>query len=91
MTKRYGTKRKPRVVNIGELDETVQGGDWASCPRSATQPNCQCSQSAWHRSASGRAYVEANSLAVLEHENDAAAFERLLDVAQRPIVRNSVA
>lgn len=29
MTKRYGTKRKPRVVNIGELDEAVQEGDWA--------------------------------------------------------------
>lgn len=32
MTKRYGTKRKPRVVNIGELDEAVQGIDWAFLP-----------------------------------------------------------
>lgn len=32
--------------------------------------------------------MEANSLAVLEHENDAAAFERLLDITQRPIVRD---
>lgn len=32
MTKRYGTKRKPRVVNIGDLDEAVQGLDWAFLP-----------------------------------------------------------
>jgi hypothetical protein len=28
MTGRYGTKRKPRVVNIAELDEAVQGASW---------------------------------------------------------------
>ncbi len=32
MTKRYGTKRKPRVINIGELDEAVQGIGWAFLP-----------------------------------------------------------
>jgi integrase len=28
MTGRYGTKRRPRVVNIHDLDEAVQGAVW---------------------------------------------------------------
>lgn len=37
MTGRYGTKRKPRVVNIVELNEAVQALPWAFLAKMSTQ------------------------------------------------------
>ena len=39
MTGRYGTKSKPRVVNIVELDQALQALPWAFLPVIVTRPS----------------------------------------------------